>query len=179
MAISRSKERAALTVVPTEGRDTTLVARSIIEWRIGVLSRATSLLTPQFVAESTTGNPHMTALKAGIILSDFAFDVFGKRAEEVTDVPEGLKRFLKESRHLTFLPTDPKKVDGFMDGTLMLDVEMPFGLHTQGFVLPVDGLYSGAFFQVMPHGDYLELMGAPDFDLREIAEAAARPRKIY
>ena len=95
-------------------------------------------------------------------------------------IPEGLRRFLRESTHLTFLPTNPHEVDKFQDGTLMVDVDMPFALRTQGFVVSqVGGVYLGEFFQVMPNGDYIDIGGAHDFSLRDLADTAARPRKIY
>lgn len=122
----------------------------------------------------------MTTLKSAIRLSDFTSDVFGKRAKPITSIPEGLTRFLEASTRLTFLPTDMHGLGRFQEGTLEIDVEMPFGIHTKGFVAPQVGeIYRGEFFQVMPDGSYIDIGGAPNFSLRELADTAVRPRKIY
>ncbi len=163
-----------------EPRDLAAIARDIINWRTDVTLRAEAFMGRERVAGSTLGNPHMTSLRSRIKLIDFTSEVFGKKATSVTEVPRGLTRFLETSTHLTFLPTDMHDLGRFQEGTLEVDVEMPFGLHTKGFVTPqVGGEYRGEFFQVMPDGSYIDIGGAHDFSLRELADTAARPRKIY
>lgn len=177
---SRVEDGRTQSPVITEPRNTSAIARSLDEWRANIVRGVGGFLGRQGPNGSVIDNPHISLHKSKVRLFDFTSDVFGKRAKPVLKVPDGLVTFLETSTYLTFLPLDTHDLSRFQDGTLEVDVEMPYGLRTKGFVVPqVGGVYRGECFQVMPDGSYVDIGGAQNFNLRELADTVSRPRKIY